>query len=169
MSTAPILITGASGSGTTTLGKALAEKLGAQHIDADDYYWLPTDPPYRDKRPADERLKLILNALSATPSSVVSGSVMGYGAKLEDSFTLIVFLLVETDVRLARLRARELRNLGSVDEAFLTWASQYEDGPPEGRSRARHEAWLASRSCPVLRLEGSGSVEDHLDEVVSRL
>jgi len=45
-----ILITGASGSGTSTLGAALAKELGIAHLDADDYYWLPTTPPFTAKR-----------------------------------------------------------------------------------------------------------------------
>ena len=40
-----IHILGASGSGTTTLGRALAERLQCPHFDADDYFWVPTDPP----------------------------------------------------------------------------------------------------------------------------
>src|SRR5438128_874343 len=39
-------ILGASGSGTTTLGRALAEGLQCPHFDTDDYFWLPTDPPF---------------------------------------------------------------------------------------------------------------------------
>jgi adenylate kinase family enzyme len=49
---ASIHITGASGSGTSTLGQALAESVGCPWLDADDFFWLPTDPPYTDKRPA---------------------------------------------------------------------------------------------------------------------
>ena len=41
-----IHILGASGSGTTALGQALAEHLRCPHFDTDDYFWLPTDPPY---------------------------------------------------------------------------------------------------------------------------
>lgn len=41
-----IHITGASGSGTTTLGRALAQALGWRYLDADRYYWLPTSPPF---------------------------------------------------------------------------------------------------------------------------
>ena len=37
-----IHILGASGSGTTTLGRALAERLQCRHFDTDDYFWLPT-------------------------------------------------------------------------------------------------------------------------------
>jgi adenylate kinase family enzyme len=38
-----ILITGASGCGTTTLGRALADKLRLPFFDVDDYYWLPIE------------------------------------------------------------------------------------------------------------------------------
>jgi hypothetical protein len=40
---ARIHILGASGTGTTTLGKALADRLNCPHFDADRFYWLPTD------------------------------------------------------------------------------------------------------------------------------
>jgi Shikimate kinase len=40
-----IHILGASGSGTTTLGRALAERLQYPHFDTDDSFWVPTDPP----------------------------------------------------------------------------------------------------------------------------
>ena len=39
-------ITGASGSGTTTLGRALASAWAVPHADTDDYFWVPTTPPY---------------------------------------------------------------------------------------------------------------------------
>jgi adenylate kinase family enzyme len=45
-----ILVTGASGSGTTTLGKALAEQLACAFLDADDFFWFPTNPPFTQKR-----------------------------------------------------------------------------------------------------------------------
>ena len=54
-----IHITGASGSGTTTLGRALASRLATPCHDSDDFFWRPTDPPYRDERPEDERLRLM--------------------------------------------------------------------------------------------------------------
>ena len=53
---ARILITGAAGSGTTTLGRALAAKLGCAHEDTDTYYWVPTDPPYTTIRSSGGRI-----------------------------------------------------------------------------------------------------------------
>ena len=37
---------------------------------------------------------------------------------------------------------------------FVEWAAHYDDGTREGRSRPKHEAWLAQLRCPVIRLDG---------------
>ena len=42
---------GASGCGATTLGAVLGERLDVPHLEADNYYWVPTDPPFTDKYP----------------------------------------------------------------------------------------------------------------------
>ena len=42
----------------------------------------------------DERLSLILKDLRAHDSAIVSGSVVGWGAALEEIFDLVVFLLL---------------------------------------------------------------------------
>lgn len=42
-----IHIYGASGSGTTTLAKYICEKLNYVVMDTDDYFWRPTNPPYK--------------------------------------------------------------------------------------------------------------------------
>ncbi len=54
-----IHIFGASGSGTTTLGRYLSEELGCFHMDTDDYYWEPTDPPYTTKQLPAQRVELL--------------------------------------------------------------------------------------------------------------
>jgi adenylate kinase family enzyme len=46
-----LLITGASGCGTTTLGRAVADRWGVPHADVDDYFWRPTSPPFVQKAP----------------------------------------------------------------------------------------------------------------------
>ena len=164
-----ILITGASGSGATTLGRALSVRLGSSFLDADDYYWIPTDPPYEVKRDPDTRLQLILADLRNASSAVVSGCVRNWGGELEDSFSLIVFLILDAEIRVARLREREMSKLGRVDEMFLEWAAQYDTGRMSGRSRPLHEKWLSERSCPTLRLEGDLSVAERVARVTEAL
>lgn len=164
-----VLVTGASGSGTTTLAAALAAHLGWRHLDLDDYYWLPSSPPYRHKREAGERLEMCLRDLHASPCAVVSGSMVNWGPALEDAFDLIVFLYLPAQVRIERLRSRELQRFGAADPAFLQWAAEYDAGPAEGRSLAKHRAWLAQRSCPVLRIEEDLSVPARLQRVLNAM
>lgn len=161
-----IHVTGASGSGTTTLGRALADALGCTHLDTDDYYWLPTTPPYQEKRGPAQRVAML--AVDLRPSDVVlSGSIGSWGAAVEDVFDLVVFLYLPVELRLARLQQREVARYGAADPVFLEWAAQYDEGPPEGRSLAKHNAWLAQRTCRVLRLEGDLTVEERVALVLA--
>ena len=164
-----IHITGASGSGCTTLAAALAGDLGLRHLDADSYYWMPTSPPFQVKRHPTERLSLLSRDIQSSVGVVLSGSIVGWGAEIEDTFTLIVFLYLPAPIRVERLRRRELEKYGLIDEAFLEWAALYDQGPPEGRSLGKHNAWLALRTCPVLRLEMDESVDTRLRHIHAAL
>jgi adenylate kinase family enzyme len=164
-----ILITGASGSGTTTLGQALAARLGCAFFDSDDFYWVPTIPPFQRKQDPAVRAVRLLEAMQIVSAAVLAGSILNWGAELEDSFSLIVFLTVPAEVRVARLREREIRRFGRADQAFLTWAAQYDEGTQEGRSLSKHEAWLAMRRCPVLRIDGDTSTHHRLAQVLGHL
>jgi adenylate kinase family enzyme len=164
-----IHITGASGCGTTTLGQALASRLGWAMLDADDFFWMPSVPPYQQKRARAERLAMVLQALTEKPDVVLSGSICGWGQEVENAFDLVVFLTVRKDVRLERLRERELRKLGRLDPDFIQWAAQYDDGGLDMRSRALHERWLAGLVCPVLRLDGERPPHDLVETVLGEL
>jgi adenylate kinase family enzyme len=175
-----IHITGASGAGTTTLGRALATALGCTHLDTDDYYWMPTRPRYRTKRPIDERRALLLRDLAPLGDWVLSGSLASWGGPLVPLFDLVVYLRVPKDVRVRRLRAREEERYAKDPdrtreeferdrEEFLAWAAGYDDGGMETRSAARHDAWLASIPCPVARIEGEPTVEESVRAVRARL
>lgn len=163
-----ILITGASGSGTSTLASALAAEIGGTHLDADDYFWLPTTPPYTERRREHERLAMLLHDMRIYDNPIVAGSVMQWGDELEDSFDLIVFLYLDAATRVQRLQAREIATLGHADPEFLEWASKYDIGPTEGRSLAKHRAWLATRSCRVVEIHGDLTVDQRIDTVLQR-
>jgi len=171
-----IHIVGASGSGTTSLAAELATRYGHRHLDTDDFFWLRTDPPYREQRPREERLASLRAALHEAERWALSGSLCGWGDPLIPEFELVVFLFVPAPVRLARLRAREVGRYGQHAIApggalhgahveFLEWAGRYDTGGPEMRSRAMHEAWLAALPCPVVRLEDDLPVEGLLGKI----
>src|SRR5436305_14714535 len=129
---------GASGSGVPTLGRALADALALPHHDADDYFWLPTVPPYRTQRPIPDRLRLMRDMFLDRADWVLSGALESSGDPVLPLLDLVVFLRVPTDIRLARLRAREARHFGAdavepggwrhgETEDFIAWASHYDD------------------------------------------
>jgi len=175
-----IHIFGASGSGTTSLASAIAGKHGHSHLDTDDFFWVPTNPPFREMRSPDQRLALLRQALPNPVPWVLSGSLCGWGDPLIPEFDLVVFLVVPTPVRLARLRAREIARYGhhaiapggdlhQAHVEFLEWAGRYDTGGSEMRSRALHEAWLAALPGAVLRLEGDRSVAEQLTQITQGL
>ena len=98
---------------------------------------------------------------------VLSGSIGSWGQEIEDAFDFIVFLYLPAGVRIERLRRRETEKYGFADPKFLEWASQYDEGPSEGRSLAKHNAWLAQRRCPVLRLDSDLTVDERLSQVLN--
>ena len=54
-------------------------------------------------------------------------------------------------------------------DEFIEWASHYDDGTREGRNLARHEAWLATLSCPLLRLDGGKSTPELVGQTLDAL
>ncbi len=101
MKASRIHIMGASGAGVTTLGRALANTLAISHHDTDDYFWRPTEPPYRETRPAADRLHLMEELFLGRLAWVLSGSLDGWGDPIVPLFDLVVFLSAPTEVRLS--------------------------------------------------------------------
>ena len=167
-----IHVFGASGSGVTTLGRALAVRLRleARHLDTDAFYWLETDPPFTAKRAPEERVRLIEAEIHRAPSWVLSGSLCGWGDTLMPRFTRAVFLRLDPDVRMARLAAREAERYGDrifpggdLREhhlEFMAWARSYDVATAPTRSLDLHRRWMESLACPVCELDSDRSVAD---------
>lgn len=175
-----IHITGASGSGTTSLGRALSQSLDLSHFDTDDFYWMPTEQPYTTKRDPTERLALMQKLFVPAQEWILTGSVMGWGDTLIPQLDLIVFLRATTQTRIERLRERENRRFGAeavspggprhvMHVEFLEWAAQYEQQGFKGRSARRHEVWLELATCPVLRLDGTQPMDTLVTSVKKAL
>lgn len=171
-----IYISGASGAGVSTLGAALADRLHVPHFDVDDYYWYPTDPPFKQSRPPEERIALLKQALADSPW-VLSGSMDDWGTEVIQSADLVVFIDTPTALRMERLKSRELQRYGNRillggdmyanHQKFLVWAESYEAGSRAGRSRPRHELWLKQLTRPTLRLNGEIAIAELLANIAT--
>ena len=158
-----IHIFGASGSGTTTIAKAVCDKLGYRHFDTDNYYWLPTEEPFTEPRPVEERLRMMTNDLGACEKWALSGSLAGWGDPLIPLFELVVFVYVPTVTRVKRLAKREYERYGDAalpggrryesTKEFIDWAASYDASTGTGRNLPKHKVWLEELPCPVLKIE----------------
>lgn len=174
-----IHIFGASGSGTTTLGKALSDQLGYRHLDADDYYWEKTNPPFQIKKPLKKRNQLITKDFLAQEDCIISGSMVSWGAEWASAFDLYVFLYLPVEIRMQRLKKREIARYGTLlrtdekiktaSQAFLEWASKYEDGTFAGRSLMIHQNWIKILDGKILKIEGNTTIEERVTQVITSI
>lgn len=168
-------ILGASGSGTTTLGKAISEKYSFKHLDTDDFFWLPTDPKYTTKREPSERQRLLSEAIAKAERCVISGSLCGWGDIFIPKFELVILVETPPEVRIERLKQREYNHFGDRilpggdmyenHIEFLDWATKYDTAGIEQRSRVLHTEWLKKINCPIIIVDGTKPI----NEILKRL
>ncbi len=175
-----IHIFGASGSGVTTLGKALSAKLKTQYFDSDDFYWEKSDPPFTVRRNQQEREQLVDETLAKHPAYILGGSIIGWGKQWLSAFDLVVFLYLPPNIRLDRLRKREMERYGDIIftnahrnelyEQFIDWAAGYDESKITSGTRtlANHEAWLQKLICKRLEMRGDFTVDERIKMVIEK-
>ena len=175
-----IIVFGASGSGTTSVGAELSRILGFSHFDIDDFFWnWDTEVPFTTPNTKEDRIEKLLNAVNSCTGFVLSGSICGWDEPFIPLFDLAVFVKTDTSTRIERLRKRELSEYGDrilpggdmyeYHNSFLIWASQYDDilHPPE-RCLALHEQWATTLPCPVIGIDGADEIEANATRVMEQ-
>ena len=170
-----IHIYGASGSGTSTLGRKISEELGYKFMDTDDYFWLPTNPPYTTKRSKEERLALMKKDILENENVVISGSLVDWGDELIPQFTLAIRLVTDTEIRIERLKIREKKKISdgvmpggdmyTNHMEFIEWARKYDTGSVNMRSKAKHDEWQKLLPCKQIVLNGADDLQENFKKV----
>lgn len=147
----------------------MAQSFSARHLDADDFYWLPTDPPFTAKREPASRVAMIEREIDGVSNWVLSGSLCSWGGPLLDRFTLVIFLHLSPQVRMSRLQERERQRYGSRilpggdmyehHLEFIDWARSYDTAKSPVRSFDLHNAWMKQLDVPIMRLDASQPLE----------
>jgi adenylate kinase family enzyme len=164
-------IFGASGSGVSTLGNALKNLWGIPYFDTDDYFWIPTEPPFVQRREETERNNLLKQNVEQHVSWIVGGSMIHWNICLDAN--LIIFLWLPPKIRLERLQSREFERYGLslyIDknrrqkfEHFLRWAEDYDNNTGiANRTLKAHEEWLNTITQPVLKIIGDVTIEEKI-------
>lgn len=170
-----IHILGASGSGTTTMAKAISLKYGYFHMDTDNYFWENTQIPFTKKRSINERLEMMKKDLNKHANVVSSGIFYPWGDELKHYFDYIICLDTDADIRKDRLIEREWRMFGDrmlvggdmheQFKRFLKWALNYDLNVNDDISRKKTEDWLKNVPGKVIRLDGSIKISENLKEI----
>ena len=95
-------------------------------------------------------------------------------------FDLIVFLYIPKEIRIERLRKRELERNGDVIyedpdwnkrfEEFITWAADYDDNRGIAkRTLIAHKGWLEKTGSTVIGIFGDLNTEERINTVLSHL
>ena len=119
-------------------------------------------------------------ALIGSDYWVLSGSLDGWGDPLIPLFTSVMFWKRLPRFGFSRLRQREAQRYGSRAiqpggilydhyREFLGWAASYDYGTMAGRSKPRHEAWLAKLSCPVIVVRGDTTPDALTRDTLTRI
>ncbi|WP_299256197.1 AAA family ATPase [uncultured Aquimarina sp.] len=174
-----ILIFGASGSGTTTLGNEIEKRTNFVHLDVDDYYWKKTQPPFQEKIPLTKRNKNLKVDFKKFENVIICGSMVSWGKEWETSFDLAIFLYLNNSKRIERLEKRETERYGEKlltdkkikqnSKAFLEWAKQYENPNFNGRSLKIHNDWIELLTCEVLRINGEMELNNKVEKVITKI
>ena len=156
-------------------GRRACPRNGAAHLDTDNFFWLPTNPPFTAQRPINDRLPVLASELGSQASWVLTGSLVGWGDNLIPRFTLVVFLYVPSEIRRKRILSRERERYGADIEpggrthanhvAFIDWATRYDHADFAGRSLIQHRAWLERLACPIVEIAGMPTVEESVRHV----
>ena len=168
-----ILICGLNGTGKSTIGSILAERLGYNFIDNEDLFHPKIDPGYIFSNPRSrEEVELILNTMISENNQFVFSAVKGdYGENLIAALDYAILIEVPREIRIQRVKERSYQKFG---KRMLPGGDLYEQECAwftlvENRSEDYVSKWIEQINCPVIRLDGTLPVMDNIDYLLSIL
>lgn len=148
---------------------------GIKHLDADDYQWEVSDPPYQRRTSETWRRESLASDLRQHESWVLSGSIHYWGDTIFPTLDFVILVVTPQIIRLSRLLSREQEKFARriakggdmyrTHEEFMRKAASYEAGDESVRSLARDKKWLKSLRCPTLCINGALSIAEILESI----
>lgn len=156
-----IIVCGLNGAGKSTLGKALAEKLNFHFIDDENLYFPKADSDYIYDSPRThcEVEKLFLSEIKEHENFVYAAVKSDYSF-----FQYAILIDVPKEVRMKRVKNRSFQKFGN---RMLSGGDLYEKEEEffefvKSRPENTVEVWLQSLHCPIIRVDGTKSIEENV-------
>ena len=168
-----IQVCGLNGCGKSTLGKALAERIGFHLIDNENLYFTRNriDEPYCNARSEEEVERLLLDEVNEHPDFVFAAVRGNYGNKIIPMYNYVVVMEVPKEIRSQRIRNRSFQKFGSrmlpggdlheQEKAFFRMA--------ESRQEDYVENWLQLVKCPIIRVDGTKPIEENVNAILQSI
>ena len=168
-----IVVCGLNGTGKSTLGKALAEKLKFYFIDNEELYFPKTDPChiYSSSRTREEVEKLLFSEIKAHENFVFACVKGDYGEAIYPFFQYAVLIEVPKDIRIQRVRNRSFQIFGNrmlpggdlheQEERFFDFV--------KSREESVVEEWVHSLSFPIMRVDGTKPIEENIKLILEQI
>ena len=165
-----ILICGLNGAGKSTLGKVVAKRIDYHFIDNEDLYFPKTDPKYiySSPRTREEVTELLFQEIEIHENFVFTSVKGDYGEAFYPFLQCAVLIQVPKDIRMKRIRDRSFQKFGDRmlsggdlferEESFFNFA--------ESRAENTVEEWIKSLNCPIIRIDGTKSVDENADYII---
>jgi len=168
-----IQVCGLNGCGKSTLGKALAEKLGMYFIDNENLYFTRTEAnePYTNPKSREEVEWLLMDEVRKHPDFVFAAVKGNYGKEIIPMYDFVIMVEVPKEIRLERIRNRSFQKFGDrmlpggdlfhQEEAFFQMVTSRQD--------AYVETWLNTLKCPIIRVDGTKPVKENVAHIINRI
>ena len=168
-----IQICGLNGCGKSTLGRALAGKIGFHFIDNENLYFARSqaNEPYINQRSEEEVERLLMNEVLEHPNFIFAAVRGNYGKEIIPMYNYVVVIEVPKEIRSQRVRNRSFQKFGS---RMLMGGDLYEQEEAFFRiAESRHddyvENWLKSVKCPIIRVDGTKTIEENVQFIIKTI
>ena len=166
-----IIICGLNGTGKSTLGKALAEKLHFHFIDIENLYFPKTNRNYiyASPRTHEDVAERLLDEIGTYENFILASVKGDYGEELYSFFQYAILLDVPRDIRLQRVKDRSFQKFGN---RMLSGGDLFEQEEKffrfvESRNENTVEEWVKFLKCPVMRIDGTKPVDENANLIIA--
>ncbi len=164
------IICGLNGTGKSTLGKTLAEKLHFHFIDIENLYFPKTnsDYIYASSCTREDVVERLLYEIKAHDNFILASVKGDYGEDIYSFFQCAILLDVPKDIRLQRVKERSFQKFGNrmllggdlfeQEEKFFRFV--------ESRNENTVEEWIKFLKCPIIRIDGTKPIDENIGFII---